>query len=171
MTEKESHLPVSAKKCQDSTNKIFKVSKTSRTEQARLPSQSISLRKHRKVIQKKSKPDLADVDPISIEDPESEYPYKCGYCDRSFKKSVSLGGHISKAHNGKSDHYKKKMEIRESRNQDREFLAQAKTVFKEQTGMNPKEYRNVITRIKNELAKGQNAKLIVKSATPTLKSN
>ena len=57
------------------------------------------------------------------------------------------------------------MEIRESRNQDREFLAQAKTVFKDQTGMNPKEYRNVITRIKNELAKGQNAKLIVKTTS------
>ena len=46
------------------------------------------------------------------------------------------------------------MEIRESRNQDREYLSQAKQVFKSQTGMNPKEYRNVITRIKNELAKG-----------------
>ena len=110
------------------------------------------------------------MDPIAPEDPESEYPYKCRYCDRCFKKSVSLGGHISKAHNGKSDNYKKKMEIRESRNSDREFLAQAKIVFKEQTGMNPKEYRNVITRIKNELAKGQDAKLIVKSATPTLES-
>ena len=74
------------------------------------------LRKHRKVIQKKPRPELADADPASAEDLESEYSYKCRYCDRCFKKSVSLGGHISKAHNGKSDHYKKKMEIRESRN-------------------------------------------------------
>ena len=59
------------------------------------------------------------------------------------------------------------MEIRESRNQDREFLSQAKQVFKTQTGMNPKEYRNVITRIKNELAKGQCAKLIVKNSVPS----
>ena len=107
------------------------------------------------------------MDPIAPEDPESEYPYQCRYCNRCFKKSVSLGGHISKAHNGKSDHYKKKMEIREARNQDREFLAQAKSVFKDQTGMNPKEYRNVITRIKNELAKGQTTKLIVKTTHPT----
>ena len=107
-------------------------------------------------------------DPIDVaEDPENEYAYKCRYCDRTFKKSVSLGGHISKAHNGKSDNYKKKMEIRESRNQDREFLSQAKQVFKTQTGMNPKEYRNVITRIKNELAKGQCAKLIVKNSVPS----
>ena len=85
------------------------------------------LRKNRKVIQKKNKPDLVAVDPLATaEDPESEYPYKCKYCERTFKKSVSLGGHISKAHNGKSDNYKKKMEIRESRNQDREYLSQAK---------------------------------------------
>ena len=125
------------------------------------------LRKHRKVIQKKPKPNL-NADPKAKEDSaEADYIYKCRYCDRCFKKSVSLGGHISKAHNGQSDHYKKKMEIRESRNTDREFLAQAKNVFKEQTGMNPKEYRNVITRIKNELAKGQSTKLIVKSNSPT----
>ena len=130
------------------------------------------LRKNRKSIQKKNKPDLVAEDPSKAgEDPESEYAYKCKYCDRTFKKSVSLGGHISKAHNGKSDNYKKKMEIRESRNQDREYLSQAKQVFKSQTGMNPKEYRNVITRIKNELAKGQSAKLIVKNnSTPTLKN-
>ena len=48
-----------------------------------------------------------------MEDPN--YVYKCRYCDRAFKKSVSLGGHISKAHNGKSDLYKRKMEIRASR--------------------------------------------------------
>ena len=94
------------------------------------------LRKHRKVIIKKSKPSLSQ----SQEDPSNpdgdddkaedlNYDYKCRYCDRSFKKSVSLGGHISKAHNGKSDLYKKKMEIRQSRQQDREYLAQAKDVF------------------------------------------
>ena len=94
------------------------------------------LRKHRKVIIKKSKPSLSQ----SQEDPSNpdgdddkaedlDYDYKCRYCDRSFKKSVSLGGHISKAHNGKSDLYKKKMEIRQSRQQDREYLAQAKDVF------------------------------------------
>ena len=74
------------------------------------------LRKHRKIIQKKDKPEL-------IQDPKSDgdendvnnYEYKCRYCDRAFKKSVSLGGHISKAHNGKSDLYKKKMEIRDAR--------------------------------------------------------
>ena len=84
------------------------------------------LRKNRKVIQKKNKPNLVAADPTTPENPESEYPYKCKYCERTFKKSVSLGGHISKAHNGQSDNYKKKMEIRESRNQDREYLSQAK---------------------------------------------
>lgn len=79
------------------------------------------LRKHRKVIIKKSRPSLSQ----SQEDPsnpdgddkaeDQNYEYKCRYCDRSFKKSVSLGGHISKSHNGKSDLYKKKMEIRQSR--------------------------------------------------------
>ena len=92
------------------------------------------LRKHRKVIIKKSKPSLSQEDPSNPDgdDDKAEdlnYDYKCRYCDRSFKKSVSLGGHISKAHNGKSDLYKKKMEIRQSRQQDREYLAQAKDVF------------------------------------------
>ena len=146
-----------------SNEEIFRVSKTVRPEQPSLPSQPILLRKHRKAIHKKLKPECIGLDPTSPDGQESEYSYKCRYCDRTFKKSVSLGGHISKAHNGKSDHYKKKMEIRESRNADREYLAKAKNVFKEQTGMNPKEYRNVITRIKNELAKGQSTKLIVRS--------
>ena len=126
------------------------------------------LRKHRKVIIKKSKPSLSQEDPSNPDGDDDKgedlnYDYKCRYCDRSFKKSVSLGGHISKAHNGKSDLYKKKMEIRQSRQQDREYLAQAKDVFVQQTGMNPKEYRNVITRIKNEIARGTSAKLIVKT--------
>ena len=96
-------------------------------ETADHPIAPIMLRKHRKVIQKKTKPGLESADPTDVaEDPDSEYIYKCRYCERTFKKSVSLGGHISKAHNGKSDNYKKKMEIRESRNLDREYLSQAK---------------------------------------------
>ena len=74
------------------------------------------LRKHRKVIIKKPKPTLSQEDPSNPDaddkDEDLNYDYKCRYCDRSFRKSVSLGGHISKAHNGKSDLYKKKMEIR-----------------------------------------------------------
>ena len=82
-------------------DQIFHVEKLNRQEPADIPTQPIMLRKNRKVIQKKNKPDLVEADPAaSAEDPESEYPYKCKYCDRTFKKSVSLGGHISKAHNG-----------------------------------------------------------------------
>lgn len=91
------------------------------------------LRKHHKVIAKKPRLDICipvdqGLDPAivlgqQIEVDQNGYDYKCRYCDRAFKKSVSLGGHISKAHNGKSELYKKKMEIRESRQQDREYLA------------------------------------------------
>ena len=35
--------------------------------------------------------------------------YKCKYCDMTFEKSVSLGGHLSKAHPGSSKPYNYKM--------------------------------------------------------------
>ena len=91
---------------------IFHVVKPDQESSSGNGVQPIKLRKRKaKTISKKNK--LLGGDDENLEDPN--YVYKCRYCDRAFKKSVSLGGHISKAHNGKSDLYKRKMEIRASR--------------------------------------------------------
>ena len=59
-----------------SQEQIFRVQKAPRKETKDLPVAPIMLRKHRKVIQKKTRPDLADADPTdAAEDPESEYTY------------------------------------------------------------------------------------------------
>ena len=48
--------------------------------------------------------------------------FKCDFCDRVFKNGQALGGHISQSHPNKSDKYKQKIEIRNSRSDRREIL-------------------------------------------------
>lgn len=58
-----------------------------------------------------------------------DLPVKCDHCDRRFKKPESLGGHVSKAHPGKSLIYAKKIQRRNEREPDRLLLAKAKQIL------------------------------------------
>ena len=53
------------------------------------------------------------------EDPQ--YEYRCRFCNKSFQFCSALGGHISKAHPGKSDAYNHKKNVREFRSLEREL--------------------------------------------------
>ena len=48
-------------------------------------------------------------------DPGSNEMHQCPFCDRTFAKKQSLGGHTSHAHAGKSLIFAKKVEIRNQR--------------------------------------------------------
>ena len=85
--------------------------------------------------------------------------FKCDYCDLTFPKSVSLGGHISKAHAGLSKRFRDKMKVYNRRQPDRENLIKAKSWFEKQTGLDPKTHRIVITGIKKDFMAGRKPKL------------
>ena len=53
----------------------------------------------------------------------------CKICGETFKNGVALGGHASKAHPGGSLAYKRKIEVREARAEERQFLLKAKEWF------------------------------------------
>ena len=65
-----------------------------------------------------------------------------------------MGGHQSKAHPGQSSNYKKKIEIRDSRVEERELLIRAKTWFEENIYLCPKSNRKVVTMIKQVFKEG-----------------
>ena len=48
-----------------------------------------------------------------IEVDQNGYDYKCRYSDRAFKMLISFSNHISKAYNGKSELYRKKLKFKE----------------------------------------------------------
>ena len=77
----------------------------------------------------------------------------------TFQKSVSLGGHISKAHAGQSKRFSEKMKVYERRQPDSENLSKAKTWFAQKTGLNPQAYRILITSIKKDFMAGREPKL------------
>ena len=89
----------------------------------------------------------------------AESQYTCDYCERSFSKSVSLGGHISKAHAGKSKRFNEKMRVFVKRTEDRECLSKAKVWFREKTNLDPKDYRILITSIKKDMMTGRQPRL------------
>ena len=85
--------------------------------------------------------------------------FQCEYCDKVFEKSVSLGGHISKAHAGLSKRFSDKMKVFARRKPDREHLQKAKVWFEKKTGLDPKAYRIVVTGIKKDLLAGRKPRL------------
>lgn len=44
-----------------------------------------------------------------LEEVYDELPFKCPYCPRGWKSNASMGGHISRAHQGMSTKYAKKI--------------------------------------------------------------
>ena len=85
--------------------------------------------------------------------------FKCEHCKLSFSKSVSLGGHLSKAHAGKSKRFTQKMEVYARRQPDRENLLKAKKWFAEKTGLDPRDHRVLITSIKKDFMAGREPKV------------
>lgn len=77
--------------------------------------------------------------------------FKCEYCTKVFQSSQQLGGHVSRGHPGKSVAYQKKQETRDRREIEREMLKEAKRIFRDTTGRDPKQFRGRVTQIKKEL--------------------
>ena len=74
---------------------------------------------------------------------------KCPYCETVFEKLTALGGHISKAHAGRSTQYRYKTERYRERTFDRSLLACAKKMFvKKFPGCCPKKNRTKIAFLK-----------------------
>ena len=99
-------------------------------------------KKQKNIIKKKSKQSTLG------SNKEKTKVFKCQHCGATYAKAVSLGGHQSKAHPGESNRYRKKIEIRESRTDDRQFLQKAKEWFKSTIKRCPKANRNLVTKIK-----------------------
>ena len=85
--------------------------------------------------------------------------FSCEYCNITFSKSVSLGGHISKAHAGQSKRFSEKMKVYMRRQPDRENLTKAKDWFKQTTGLDPRSFRILITSIKKDFMAGREPKI------------
>ena len=56
---------------------------------------------------------------------------KCKHCNREFTNQ-GLGGHMSRAHPGLSDDYRKKKETRQAREFERKLLREAQKRYREE---------------------------------------
>jgi len=72
----------------------------------------------------------------------SEETFECNLCDRKFLNGQGLGGHMSKAHPQRSDQYKEKMKIRNSRAESRAVLHMAKSKILFNNGYDYDSLRN-----------------------------
>ena len=70
-----------------------------------------------------------------------------------------MGGHQSKAHPGTSSQYRKKLEIRAKRTDERELLSRAKEWFVQNIYLCPENNRKVITQIKKVFKAGREPKV------------
>jgi hypothetical protein len=64
---------------------------------------------------------------------KDEERMKCKLCDKKFTRQ-GLGGHMSRAHPGQSEEYKKKKETRRNREANLNLLRLAQKVYKVRTG-------------------------------------
>ena len=58
-------------------------------------------------------------------------PFLCKLCGKRFQHSSALGGHISKAHPGKSDAYNHKKRVRETRELERDLHRNTMQIYQE----------------------------------------
>jgi len=78
---------------------------------------------------------------LKIQIPLATHPFKCAFCDKSFTKRTSLGGHVGKKHRGMSSSYLNKTQVYTQREAHRNYLAKAKMIFAETSNKCPKRYR------------------------------
>lgn len=89
--------------------------------------------------------------------------FKCSYCRKKFSNGQSLGGHISQSHPRQSTKYKKKIEIRNNRVNQRMIIVQSRIALFTKYGLdyetlkmgkdNKEVIRQLIVKHKNEYKK------------------
>ena len=81
---------------------------------------------------------------------------QCPHCRRTFEKAQSLGGHMSKAHQGMSQIYANKMAIREARAPKRLLLKKAKDLILERDpNFNFKRRNSLVKQVKQYIEEGK----------------
>lgn len=79
---------------------------------------------------------------------------QCKLCDKKFTRQ-GLGGHMSRAHPGQSEDYKRKKETRKNREEQLELLRLAQKVYKVRTGQKnirgTEMNRTKLNRIRDEI--------------------
>lgn len=94
-----------------------------------------------------------EISPADREGEEGEEGFACAHCESCFSTSQALGGHMSRAHRGKSRIYRKKKAIRKIRMVERYKLQLAKKKYVESRKYNfeelarTKEGRKLITSL------------------------
>lgn len=75
-------------------------------------------------------------------------PFVCLICHRVFALSQAKGGHMSKAHPGKSTDFKRKLAVRIKREPERKALSKAKKLAEKELGKGVKPPRPLINAYK-----------------------
>jgi len=86
------------------------------------------------------------------EDLDSADDYCCPLCKEDFGTGQALGGHMSRAHPGKSEAYNKKIEKRRERKMPRAILREAKRRYYQDRPESAPLNRVVIRRMKRKIA-------------------
>jgi hypothetical protein len=114
-------------------------------------------RARRKAIQKKATKKALSISsrPIIKKKPtqveKSGEQFQCDKCGEVFSSGWALGGHASRVHPGESAAYRKKIQRREERANERQLLALAKQRHMEVYGVDAPINRVKIRKFKREL--------------------